>query len=91
VTTIVGLIQSITQTVVAVAWGMFLLTWSIGWLLRGSPIPFLRVKRAGQDLIEDAVWAAFWLAIGSTVFSLVSYIASTVSSTMPPPPNTTMG
>jgi len=77
--------------VVTVAWGTFLLSWSIGWLLRGSPIPFLRVKRVGQDLIEDAVWAAFWLAIGSTVFALVSYIATSISSSMPPPPNTTIG
>ncbi len=88
---LIEFIHSITQTVVAAAWGMFLLTWSIGWLLKGSPIPFLRVKRVGQDLIEDAVWAAFWLAIGSTVFGLVSYIASSISTTMPPVPNTTIG
>jgi len=89
-TGIVEFIQTLTRQVVTAAWGMFLLTWSIGWLLRGSPIPFLRVKRAGQDLIEDAVWAAFWMAIGSTVFALVSYIASSISSAMPGV-NTTLG
>ncbi len=77
-------INSITQTVVSIAWGLFILTWSIGWILRGSPIPFLRVKRAGQDLIEDAVWAAFWLAIGSTIFAFISYIAGTISSEIAP-------
>ncbi len=77
-------INSITQTVVSIAWGLFILTWSIGWILRGSPIPFLRVKRAGQDLIEDAVWAAFWLAIGSTIFAFISYIAGTISSEITP-------
>ncbi|MET1100926.1 MAG: DNA import protein CedA1 [Pyrodictiaceae archaeon] len=69
-------ISNLTVRIASIAWGLFMLTWSIGWLLRGSPIPFLRVKRAGQDLVEDAVWAAFWLAIGTSIFALVSYIAS---------------
>jgi hypothetical protein len=72
-------ISTLTSKVVAVAWGLFLLTWSIGWLLKGSPIPFIRVKRAGQDLVEDAVWAAFWLALGSSIFALISYIVNMVA------------
>lgn len=75
-------ISQLTQRVMSLAWGIFLLTWSIGWILRGAPIPFLRVKRAGQDLVEDAVWAAFWLAIGSTIFALVSYIAGVISQSI---------
>lgn len=78
------LINSITQTVIAIAWGLFILTWTIGWVIRGSPIPFLRVKRVGQDLIEDAVWAAFWLAMGSTLFAFISYIAGVISSEITP-------
>ena len=81
-TTLAELVNNMTQTVMSLAWGMFLLTWSIGWILRGSPIPFLRLKRAGQDLIEDAVWAAFWLAIGSSVFALISYLAGTISQSV---------
>ncbi|BEP17546.1 hypothetical protein PYJP_08980 [Pyrofollis japonicus] len=72
-------ISTLTSKVVAVAWGLFLLTWSIGWLLKGSPIPFIRVKRVGQDLVEDAVWAAFWLALGSSIFALISYIVNMVA------------
>jgi len=79
---ITELISQLTQQVVSAAWGLFLLTWSLGWILRGAPIPFLRVKRAGQDLVEDAVWAAFWLAVGSTIFAAVSYIANTISSSV---------
>ncbi|WP_338252306.1 DNA import protein CedA1 [Pyrodictium abyssi] len=80
---VVEFINTLTIKVMSIAWGLFLLTWSVGWLLKGSPVPFMRVKRAGQDLIEDAIWAAFWLALGSSIFALVSYIVSSVAS--PPP------
>ncbi|MET1128995.1 MAG: DNA import protein CedA1 [Thermoproteota archaeon] len=78
---ITDFISMLTSRVVASAWGLFLLTWSIGWLLRGSPIPFMRIKRMGQDMVEDAIWAAFWLAIGSSIFALISYIVDQVTPT----------
>jgi len=68
-------VQSLAVQVTLVSWSVFLLAWSIGWMLRGSPIPLARVRRAGQSFIEDAVWAAFWLSVGSLVFALVSKIA----------------
>lgn len=79
---IVTLVNEILRRVVMLAWGVFLLTWSIGWALRGSPIPIMRVKRGGQHMIEDAVWAAFWLSMGSTIFWLVSMLANTISNTV---------
>lgn len=66
---IVSFIQELIVNVMIIARIMFFLTWALGWAIRGAPIPFLRVKRAGQRLIEDAVWAAFWLAMGSIVFA----------------------
>ncbi len=78
---LVSFISNLTTKIVTTAWGLFLLTWSIGWLLKGSPIPFMRVKRAGQDLVEDAVWAAFWLALGSSIFALISYIVNMIVGT----------
>ncbi len=76
-------INDLTVKVASAAWTLFLLTWSIGWLLRGTPIPSIRLKRTGQGLIEDAIWAAFWLAIGSSVFALVQYVAGLFGSTLP--------
>ncbi len=75
---IIELINDFTQKVTTLAWALFLLTWSIGWTLRGAPIPFSRLKRAGTGLVEDSVWAAFWLALGSTVFSIITYLVSSV-------------
>ena len=83
---VIDFIRDITIKVIAIAWMLFFLTWVIGWALRGSPIPFLRVKRTGQGLIEDSIWAAFWLAMGSTVFGLVAYIVSTIGLPFPAPP-----
>ncbi len=79
-------VNELTTQVAALAWGMFLLTWSIGWILRGAPLPFMRIKRVGQSLIEDALWAAFWLAMGSTVFSVITYLVQVVGIETPLPP-----
>ncbi len=72
-------IQDTTQKVSLLAWALFLLTWSIGWTLRGAPIPLSRLKRTGSSFIEDSVWAALWLALGSTIFSLITYIIQVIT------------
>ncbi|EZQ03836.1 MULTISPECIES: DNA import protein CedA1 [Acidianus] len=72
------LVQSLTTQITATAWSVFILSWAIGWAIRGSPIPIFRLKREGQTIIEDAIMAAFWLAIGTTVFSLISYLAGEI-------------
>jgi hypothetical protein len=72
------LIQQITTQITEIAWSVFILAWAVGWAIRGSPIPIFKIKRTGQDFIEDAILAAFWLALGTAVFSLVSYVASQI-------------
>ena len=71
-------IQNLNTTITEIAWSVFILAWAVGWALRGSPIPIFRIKRGGQDIIEDAIIAAFFLAIGSTIFYFIEYIASQV-------------
>ncbi len=83
---IISFVQELIVNVTIVAWIMFFLTWAVGWAIRGAPIPFLRVKRTGQKFIEDAIWAAFWLAMGSTVFALIAYVASQLQQPFPEPP-----
>ncbi|AKA74020.1 hypothetical protein SULI_08915 [Saccharolobus solfataricus] len=77
---IVQFVQNLDTQVTEVAWSVFILAWAVGWALRGAPIPIFRIKRTGQDLIEDAILAAFWIALGTTVFSLITYLASQVGS-----------
>ncbi len=83
---LVEFIQGLTTQIMAIAWSVFLITWVLGWAIKGAPIPIHRIKRAGQSLIEDAVLAAFWLALGSSIFALISYIVSNIQQPMPPPP-----
>jgi hypothetical protein len=75
---IVSIIQDLTNKVTAIAWALFVLTWSVGWTLRGSPIPFAKLKRTGSSFIEDSVWAAFWLAVGSSLFAFISYLVQQI-------------
>ncbi len=33
-----------------------------------------------MSMVEDAVWAAFWLALGSTVFKAIVVLVDTVTA-----------
>ena len=77
---IIQFVQDATTKVTTLAWALFLFTWSIGWMLRGSPIPLSKLKRVGGNLVEDSIWAAFWLAIGSTIFNFIVYIVNIITS-----------
>ncbi len=83
---IVTFIKSLISKVVTIAWLLFLLTWVIGWAIRGSPIPIGKARKVGQGLIEDAVWGAFWIAMGTSIFWLIVYIASAIGTAYPAPP-----
>lgn len=77
---LITLIEEWTDRITALAWALFLLTWSLGWAIRGSPIPSSKVKKIGTNLVEDAIWAAFWLALGSTVFKAIVILVDTVTA-----------
>lgn len=83
---LIEFVKGLIAFMVMIAWFVFLLAWVVGWLIKGLPIPFLRVKKLGGKFIEDAVWAAFWLAMGTTIFAIIAYITSSLSLPMPQPP-----
>ncbi len=87
-TSLISTLQDISVKLAIVAWVVTGLTWFIGWIIRGSPVPLRRVKRVGQSLIEDAVIAAFWLALSTTIFALIQLIASNLNVTAPTVPLT---
>lgn len=73
-----SLISDLTTRIVMAAWALFMLSWALGWLLKGSPVPIYRVKRFGQDMVEDAILGAFWLAVGTSIFALIKYLAASI-------------
>ena len=85
----INMIYDWTAKAMIVAWALVGLSWVVGWALRGAPIPILRVKKFGNSLVEDAVIAALWLALGSTVFFIIASIArviapeATINTTIP--------
>ncbi|ABU82130.1 DNA import protein CedA1 [Ignicoccus hospitalis] len=72
---LVNTIQDWTLKITVVAWALVGLSWVLGWALRGAPVPLSRIKRLGHGIVEDAVIAALWLALGSAVFYLISVMA----------------
>jgi hypothetical protein len=83
---VVSLIKDLISKAVVIAWLLFFLSWIIGWAIKGAPIPIGKARRIGQSIIEDAVWGAFWVAIGTSIFWLIIYISSSLGNALPPPP-----
>lgn len=78
-----NLIQTIAWTttqISLVAIGLFALSYAIGSLLKGSPVPYKDIKQFGSGLMHDAIRASMELALWTSVSSLVSWIAVVISS-----------
>jgi len=70
----------LTTQVSLIAVALFALSYGLGCLLRGAPIPFKDVKEAGHGLMMDAIRASFQLALWSAISSLISWIIAIISS-----------
>ncbi|MEM1543018.1 MAG: hypothetical protein QXV82_10345 [Ignisphaera sp.] len=70
----------LTTQLSLLAWTLFAITWVIGSILKGSPIPLREVKEFGHGLMYDAIKAAFWLSVWSTIAALISWIANLLAS-----------
>ena len=57
-----------------------LLTYTIGALIYGLPIPFRGVKQWAPRLVGDGIYIAFWVAVYSTIMAFAEQIASTIGS-----------
>jgi len=69
----------ITQ-VTLIAAALCALSYAIGCLLKGAPIPFRDIKEAGHGLMMDAIRASFQLALWSAISSLITWIIALISS-----------
>ena len=70
----------LTTQVSLVALGLAALSWGIGSLLKGAPIPFRDIKEAGSEMMYSAIRATFMLALWSSISSLITWIISVVAA-----------
>jgi hypothetical protein len=72
-------IAETTTSVSLVATGIFGLSYLIGYLFKGSPIPWQDIKQFGNGLSNDAIRGALMLALWSSILSLITWIVSVIA------------
>lgn len=80
---IAALTQTIAQTTTIISLisiALFGLSWVIGSLLKGAPLPWRDWKEFGNGMQMDAVKATFMMALYSSIASLLSFIVNAISS-----------
>lgn len=73
-------IAQITTTISLISVALFGLSWVVGSLLKGSPLPFREWKEFGNGLQLDAVKATFLMALYSSIASLLTWIVNAIAS-----------
>lgn len=79
---IAQLTQKIAETstsVSLIAMAIFGLSYLIGYLLKGSPVPWRDIKEFGNDITNNAIRSAMMLALWSSIVSLLLWIVSVIS------------
>lgn len=80
---IAALTTTIAQTVTIIsliAAALFGLSWVVGSLLRGAPLPWRDWKEFGNGLQQDAVKATFLMAMYSSIATLIAWIVNAIAS-----------
>lgn len=76
------LTQKIAETTTAItliAMGIFGIAYLVGFLLKGSPVPWRDIKEFGNGLVNDSIRAALWLSLWSAVIALLSWVVSVIA------------
>lgn len=72
---------NLSAQIAIVGTAAFPVTWIIGSLLVGAPLP-VSFKKVGQGMLYSALQGSFLMSISSGVFAVISYIASLLLSAM---------
>jgi hypothetical protein len=59
---------------------MFGLSWVVGSMLKGSPLPFREWKEFGNGLQLDAIKATFMMSLYSAIATLLAWIVNAIAS-----------
>jgi hypothetical protein len=83
---ILDALQLVSSSLAAIAWIVVGIGWFIGWIKLALPIPSRSLRRSAQSDIETAGFAAFCIAIFSTLISVILWIIRTAGGIVVPPP-----
>lgn len=80
--TMAQLTQKIAETTTSISlisMGLFGLTYLVGYLFKGSPIPWRDIKEFGNGLTQDAIRAALMMALWTSILSLITWVVSVIA------------
>ena len=72
-------IAETTTSISLIGMGMFGLTYLIGYLFKGSPVPWKDIKEFGHGLTTDSIRAAMMFSLWSSILALIGWIISIIS------------
>lgn len=80
ISTLTNIIAQTTTAITLIAVAMFGLSWVVGSLLKGSPLPFRDWKEFGNGLQLDAIKATFLMSLYSAIATLLAWIVNAIAS-----------
>lgn len=72
-------IAETTTSISLISMGMFGLTYLIGYLLKGAPVPWADIKQFGNGLTNDAIRSSLMMALWTSILSLITWIVSVIA------------
>lgn len=80
ISTLTNTIAQVTTTISLISVGLFGLSWVVGSLLKGSPIPFREWKEAGNEMQLQAIKATFMMSLYSAIATLLAWVVNAIAS-----------
>lgn len=81
---LIDTLQTISTSLMIIAWIAVGIGWYMGWFKMALPVPSRRLKRSGIEEIEMAGLAAFFIAIFSTLITLIVWIIRAIGGVVTP-------
>ncbi len=78
--TLTTTIAQTTTIISLISIALFGLSWVVGSLLRGAPLPWKDWKEFGHGMQLDAVKSTFLLSLYSGIASLISWVVNAIAS-----------
>jgi len=79
ISALTNVIAQATTTISLIAIALFAVSWIVGSLLKGSPIPWRDIKEAGNSMQQDALRALLMMSLYSSIAALISWVVNAIA------------